>query len=118
MRLPNKICIITGGGSGIGKAASLLFAREGATVVVADKAIKSAVEVAAAAGNGAIPCEVDVADSGSVQRMITDIVGRFGRLDVLVNNAGYGIPGSVLETEAADLTKLMATNVNGVFFGS
>jgi NAD(P)-dependent dehydrogenase (short-subunit alcohol dehydrogenase family) len=118
MRLPDKICIITGGGSGIGKAASLLFAREGATVVVADKATKAAAEVATTAGNGAIPYEVDVADSRSVQRMITDIVGRFDRLDVLVNNAGYGIPGSVIETEEDDWNKLMAINVNGVFFGS
>jgi meso-butanediol dehydrogenase / (S,S)-butanediol dehydrogenase / diacetyl reductase len=85
LRLRNKICIITGGGSGIGKAACLLFAREGAIVVVADKVAK------AAAGNGAIPCEVEVADSRSVRRMIADAVGRFGRLDVLVNNAGYGI---------------------------
>jgi meso-butanediol dehydrogenase/(S,S)-butanediol dehydrogenase/diacetyl reductase len=117
-RLRSKICIITGGGSGIGKAACLLFAREGATVMVADKAAKTAAEVAAAAGNGAIPCEVDVADSHSVQRMIADTLGRFGRLDVLVNNAGYGIFGSVLETDEGDWNKLMAVNVNGVFFGS
>lgn len=118
MRLRNKICIITGGGSGIGKAACLLFAREGATVVVADKAAKAAADVAADAGNGAIACEVDVSDSRSVQRMIASTVGRFGRLDVLLNNAGYGIPGSVLETDEDDWSKLMAVNVNGVFFGS
>jgi meso-butanediol dehydrogenase / (S,S)-butanediol dehydrogenase / diacetyl reductase len=103
MRLRDKVCII--------------FAREGATVVVADKSLRAAAEVASAAGNGAVEMEADVADSTQVQRMIRETVGRFGRLDVLVNNAGYGFPGSVTETAEEDWNKLMAVNVNGVFFG-
>jgi len=117
MRLDGKICIITGGGSGIGRAACLLFAKEGAKVVVADKARDAAERVAAEAGNGAWPVEVDVASSRSVQAMIAATVQRFGRIDVLVNNAGYGIAGSVVETSEADWDRLMAVNVNGVFYG-
>jgi meso-butanediol dehydrogenase/(S,S)-butanediol dehydrogenase/diacetyl reductase len=117
MRLRDKICIITGGGSGIGRAACLLFAREGATVVVADKSAEAAAQVASLAGNGAVPMVVDVADSGQVAGMVRNTVEHFGRLDVLVNNAGYGISGSVTETDENDWNKLMAVNVNGVFFG-
>jgi meso-butanediol dehydrogenase/(S,S)-butanediol dehydrogenase/diacetyl reductase len=117
MRLHDKVCIITGGGSGIGRAACHIFAREGAKVVVADKSLAAARQVAEEAGNGATAMEVDVADSASVKRMIDDTVARFGRLDVLVNNAGYGIPGDVTQTDEAEWNKLMAVNVNGVFFG-
>ncbi|GAC1327349.1 MAG: SDR family oxidoreductase [Beijerinckiaceae bacterium] len=117
MRLQNKICIITGGGSGIGRAACHVFAREGAVVVVADRSVPAANEVATAAGHGAVAMEVDVADSASVKRMIDATAARFGRLDVLVNNAGYGITGDVTETDEAEWNKLMAVNVNGVFFG-
>jgi meso-butanediol dehydrogenase/(S,S)-butanediol dehydrogenase/diacetyl reductase len=117
MRLRDKICIITGGGSGIGRAACLLFAREGATVVVADKSAEAAAQTASLAGHGAVSMAVDVADSGQVAGMIRNTVARFGGLDVLVNNAGYGISGSVTETGEDDWNKLMAVNVNGVFFG-
>jgi meso-butanediol dehydrogenase/(S,S)-butanediol dehydrogenase/diacetyl reductase len=117
MRLKGKICIITGGGSGIGRAASHLFAREGATVIVADKSAPAAQDVAAAIGASAVAVEVDVSSNASVARMVGDTVERFGRLDVLVNNAGYGIKGTVIETEEDDWNRLMAVNVNGVFFG-
>ena len=117
MRLGDKICIITGGGSGIGRAACLLFAGEGARVVVADKAGDAAERVAAEAGNGAWSLQVDVASSRSVQAMIAATLQRFGRIDVLVNNAGYGIAGSVVETSEDDWDRLMGVNVNGVFYG-
>jgi NAD(P)-dependent dehydrogenase (short-subunit alcohol dehydrogenase family) len=117
MRLKGKICIITGGGSGIGQAACHLFAREGATVIVADKSAPAAQDVAAALGGSAVAVEVDVSSNAGVARMIGDTVERFGRLDVLVNNAGYGIKGTVIETEEDDWNRLMAVNVNGVFFG-
>jgi NAD(P)-dependent dehydrogenase (short-subunit alcohol dehydrogenase family) len=117
MRLQDKVCIITGGASGIGRAACHIFAREGGKVVVADKSAQAAAEVASSAGNGAISIEVDVADSASVQRMIRETVERFGRLDVLVNNAGYGFAGKVTETDEDDWNKLMHVNINGVFFG-
>lgn len=117
MRLKDKVCLVTGGGSGIGQATCELFAREGARLVVADKLLESARVVARDAGNGAIAIQVDVASSESVQAMIRQTVDQFGRLDVLVNNAGYGITGSVVETDEADWDQLMAVNLNGVFYG-
>jgi NAD(P)-dependent dehydrogenase (short-subunit alcohol dehydrogenase family) len=121
VRLDHKVCIVTGGGSGIGRATCLPFAQEGAQLVVADKRAASAHTVATAcAGKGAqaIAIEVDVASSAAVKRLIEATVQRFGRLDVLVNNAGYGIPGSVVETDEEAWDALMAVNVRGVFLCS
>lgn len=117
MRLAGKVCIVTGGGSGIGRASCLLFAQEGGKVVVADKSLEAAESVAAEAGEAAVALWVDVSDSRSVREMLKQTVDRFGRLDVLVNNAGYGIPGTVVETSEADWDRLMAVNLNGVFYG-
>ena len=117
MRLANKVCIVTGGGSGIGRAVCLLFTREGAKVVIADKAIKAAQEVAAQAGNGAVAIAVDVANRDSVRAMVQKAVAEFGRLDILVNNAGYSIKGNVVDTDEDEWNKLMAVNLNGVFYG-
>ncbi|MFL6824539.1 MAG: SDR family oxidoreductase [Xanthobacteraceae bacterium] len=114
MRLKDKVCIVTGGGSGIGRATALLFADEGARVVVADKRNAQAV-AAECAAKGAIAVEADVACTADVKRMIEATVERFHRLDVLVNNAGYGITGSVVETEEDAWDALMAVNVRGVF---
>lgn len=117
MRLRDKICIITGGASGIGRATSLIFAREGATVIVADKSEAAAQAVAEQAGGGAFALAADVSKSADVRRMIDTVVARCGRLDALVNNAGYGIPGDVTQTSEDDWNALMAVNVNGVFLG-
>ncbi|MCH8187207.1 MAG: SDR family oxidoreductase [Proteobacteria bacterium] len=117
MRLAGKVCIVTGGGSGIGRATCLLFAQEGGKVVVADKSLEAAETVAGEVGEAAIALRTDVSDSQSVRAMLKQTVDRFGRLDVLVNNAGYGIPGSVVETDEADWDRLMAVNLNGVFYG-
>ncbi len=117
MRLAGKVCIVTGGGSGIGRATCLLFAQEGGKVVVADKSHEAAESVAREVGEAAIALRTDVSDSQSIRAMLKQTVDRFGRLDVLVNNAGYGIPGSVVETDEADWDRLMAVNLNGVFYG-
>ncbi len=117
MRLAGKVCIVTGGGSGIGRATCLLFAQEGGKVVVADKSDEAAEAVAREAGEPAFALWVDVSDSRSVREMLKQTVDRFGRLDVLVNYAGYGIPGSVVETDEGDWDRLMAVNLNGVFYG-
>jgi NAD(P)-dependent dehydrogenase (short-subunit alcohol dehydrogenase family) len=117
MRLKDKVCIVTGGGSGIGEATCILFAKEGGKVVVADKNKANAEKVAAqcAKQGQALALEVDVAKSADIKRMIAETVKVFGRLDVLVNNAGYGIPASVLETDEDAWDALMAVNVRGVF---
>ena len=117
MRLAGKVCIVTGGASGIGRATCLLFAREGALLVVADRSLAGAEAVAEEAGPAALAMETDVADSQSVRALIARAVERFGRLDVLVNNAGYGIAGSVVETDETAWDRLMAVNLTGVFYG-
>jgi NAD(P)-dependent dehydrogenase (short-subunit alcohol dehydrogenase family) len=121
MRLEGKVCIITGGGSGIGRASALKFAEEGALIAVADKRAAGAQAVAAECarkGAEAIAIEVDVSHAAQVERMIARTLEKFGRLDVLVNNAGYGITGSVVETEPDAWDALMAVNVRGVFLCS
>jgi len=121
MRLKEKVCIVTGGGSGIGRATSLLFADEGARLVVADKRATSAQAVSSeCAGKGAqaIAVEANVASAADVTRMVAATVERFGRLDILVNNAGYGIVGTVVDTDEDAWDALMSVNVRGVFLCS
>lgn len=120
MRLREKTAIITGAGSGIGREAAILFAAEGAKVLVADRDLAAADRVAAEIKNNgrvAIPHAVDVTRETEVEAMIAACLTHFGRLDILVNNAGYGFAGTVVNTSEADWDALMAVNVKGVFFG-
>jgi NAD(P)-dependent dehydrogenase (short-subunit alcohol dehydrogenase family) len=92
-KLDNKIALITGGGSGIGRATSILFAREGASVAVADWAEDHARAVVAEitkAGGKAIALKVDVSKAADAERMVAETVRHFGRLDIIYNNAGIG----------------------------
>ena len=119
-RLADKICVITGGGSGIGQATALCFAAEGAKVVVADINPGAASETSRLIeknGAAALAVTVDVTQAASVQKMLHKAVEIFGRIDVLVNNAGLGFAATVEETDEADWDRLMAVNLKGVFLG-
>jgi 3-oxoacyl-[acyl-carrier protein] reductase len=103
VKLKDKVSLITGAGSGIGRAIATLFAREGARVIANDlneKAARETVEALGAAGSGARAIRADVADSAQVKAMFAEVDREFGSLDVLVNNAG------IAGTSAADRDKL------------
>ena len=116
-RLANKIAVITGAGSGMGKAMAELFSSEGAKVVCADISGKQD-EVAAAIGAKAVPLRADVTKEDDVRNMIAFAERTFGRVDVLCNNAGYGGNiGPVHEQTAEEWERVHSINLRGVFFG-
>ena len=119
-RLRGKVAIVTGAGSGIGRATALLFAAEGAKVVVNDLNAEAAARVAKeieAAGGIAASFPADVADSRQVEALVRDATSRFGRLDVLVNNAAAVIPGPVESISDIDWRRTQAVTLDGVFYG-
>ncbi|HLW02851.1 MAG TPA: glucose 1-dehydrogenase [Ktedonobacterales bacterium] len=121
MRLANKVAIITGGGSGMGRVASLLFAREGAKVTVADIDPKTGEETVAEihkAGGEALFVPVNVADEAQVQRMVAATVERFGAVHVLYNNAGImpGDDGAVTDITEQTWDKVLDVNLKSAFF--
>ena len=111
---------VTGASAGIGRETALAFARAGARVAVcarrADRLRVLADEIAAL-GSEALVAEVDVAREDQVRAFVEATVARFGRLDVLVNNAGYGVKGRVEETPAEDYLRLMEVNYLGTVYG-
>ncbi|MGF4041829.1 SDR family oxidoreductase [Paenarthrobacter nitroguajacolicus] len=118
MNFTDQTVIVTGAGSGIGRAAALRFADLGANVVIADKNEAAAREVADEAGAKALAVTVDVSDSASVRSMIKAVVDNFGGIDVLCNNAGFGFPGNVLEIDEENWDRLMSVNLKGVYLCS
>src|SRR5260370_416035 len=117
-RLDGKVALVTGGGSGIGAATCRAFTEQGARVMVADLNEAGGSQVARELGDSAMFQRTDVTDMASLQAAVANSVERFGRLDVLVNNAGIGLVGSVQETDEIDWNKLIAVNMTGVFHGS
>jgi len=122
VRLQNKVALITGAGSGIGRESALLFAREGARIVVVDMndtAGQAVVDELKAAGSEAVYVHADVSKAADAEGMIRAAEESFGRLDVLFNNAGISHPQDddavATEEEVWDLT--MNVNLKGVFLG-
>jgi NAD(P)-dependent dehydrogenase (short-subunit alcohol dehydrogenase family) len=121
MTLSDKVAIITGAASGIGKATSLVFAREGAKVLCADINAEGAEATArqiADTGGEAASFEVDVAEEPQVQAMIAEAVSRWGRLDAIYNNAGIGIGGPVTQVPVEEWDRINSINLRGVFLGT
>ncbi len=120
MRLKDKIAIITGGGSGIGRATCQLFAQEGAEVAVVDINTKGGKETAALikkAGGKAVFIRADVSQEDQVKRMVARTVREFGGLHILVNNAAAFVFGRVEDATLEDWNRVLGTNVLGPALG-
>lgn len=128
MLLKDRISIVTGGSSGIGRGIALEFAREGASVIIADKqesplqgkyhekdVTTPTLQEIEKLGAQGIFIKTDVSDESQVAQMIHQTVAHFGRLDILVNNAGIHIPGGSQDISIADWDKVIGINLRGVF---
>lgn len=114
--LAGKRALVTGAASGIGQAVAIAFAREGARVVLADRAACDDTEAAIrTAGGEAIAVQTDVTREDEILHLFREVEARLGGLDILVNNAGILIEKPLLETTAEDFDRLMAVNLRGVF---
>jgi NAD(P)-dependent dehydrogenase (short-subunit alcohol dehydrogenase family) len=121
MRLADKITLITGSGSGIGKSTALLFAKEGAVVIVNDlneeNGKRTVQEINELGGTGLF-IHADVTNPESVKQMVAQCIHTFGRIDVLFNNAGISNVGALHEVEPDAWDKIMSVNVKGVYLPS
>ncbi len=118
MKLKDKLAIVTGGGSGIGRGIALAYAREGADIVVADQNIASAQETVAgveAAGRRGLAVRTDVSSFDEVNAMVAIAHDAFGRIDVLVNVAGIMYPVSLLDTTVEQWDRTLNVNLRGNF---
>ena len=119
MRLQDKVAIVTGSGSGLGKAIVRRLAEEGASVVVADvnaEAVATVVGELKEAGRTAIGFTVDVRDSSQVKELMATTAGKLGRIDILVNNAGVTRHRPFLAMNDEDWSIVLAVDLKGVFF--
>lgn len=119
-RLTGKVAIITGAASGMGLAGAQLFAREGAKVVATDivaEPLQEKVNAIVASGGEALALQLDVASPESWSAVVNETIAKYGRIDVLVNNAGIHIAKGILEAELDDWNKVMAVNTTGVWLG-
>jgi len=121
MRLKNKIAIITGAGSGIGRAIALAFSKEGARVVIADwseEGGKETTQQIKKQGREAVFVKTDVSNSGDINEMVKTCLDNFGQIDILVNNAGIVKFGSLHEMSEEDWEQVLDVDLKSVFLGS
>jgi NAD(P)-dependent dehydrogenase (short-subunit alcohol dehydrogenase family) len=121
LRLSGKVAFITGGGTGIGRACALAFAREGAEVAIAGRRKEPLDKVAreiVAAGGKSFALSCDVTQRSSVESALAQAEKHFGRLDTLVNNAGAVVVATAEHTSDADWDRVLAANLTGTFFVS
>lgn len=115
MQLKNKVAVITGAASGIGKAIALLFAKEGANVVIADINLSQANEVAKLIGDNAFAVSMDVSDEAQVESAIAKAIERFGQVDVLVSNAGVQHICPIVDLKLSDWQRMLRIHLDGAF---
>jgi 2-dehydro-3-deoxy-L-rhamnonate dehydrogenase (NAD+) len=114
--LSSQVAVVTGGAAGIGAAISARLAAAGATVVIVDRLLEGAQEMAASLGNSSFALKADVAENREVVEAVTEVLERAGRLDILVNNAGIaGVAAPIWEQTDEDWQKIIAVNMTGVF---
>ena len=121
MKLKDKVAVVTGAGSGIGKGIATVFFREGAKVVVADwdeQAGKKTAEEIRRSGGDAFFVKCDVSNEEQVKAMIQVTIAKYGRINVLVNNAGIGVYKTVLDTTSEEWDRCLAVDLKGVFLCS
>jgi glucose 1-dehydrogenase len=122
MNLKNKVAVVTGGNSGIGMAIVLELAKQGANIVIDyvthPEATEALEKQVAALGDQAIGMQADVSNVGDLQKLIDAAVEKFGRVDIMVNNAGVETRTSVLNTTEQQYEKVLAINLKSAFFGT
>lgn len=119
MRFKDKVVVITGGGTGIGQSAALAFAAEGAKVMVVGRRLQPLEETVAqiaAAGGEALACSADVTDLAEIQRTVDVVKAQWGRVDVLVNNAGSSMVKPFMEVTEEDFDATYKIDLKSVYF--
>lgn len=118
-RLENKVAIITGAASGFGEGMTKRFAEEGARVVVADLNVKGAERVAREIGDAAVHVQTDVSQKSEIDEMVATAMDAFGRIDIMVNNAGYTHRnGDMLAVEEETFDLIAAVNMKSIYFST
>jgi NAD(P)-dependent dehydrogenase (short-subunit alcohol dehydrogenase family) len=115
MRLKDRIAIVTGAARGIGRACAERLLAEGARVILADINDELGAQTAASLGGMAHYLHCDVGDKAQVDKMVADVTGKHGAIDILINNAGISASGNILEISEADFDRVIRVNLKGAF---